>query len=72
MTLVFQKKKRDFDPLSRYIEEKADAEMPSVVFDELYQIYEERFQVSNQLSTSLHNSIVLNCMIEKENLKVRE
>ena len=34
----FPKEEKAFDPLSRYIEEKADAEMPSVVFDELYHI----------------------------------
>lgn len=39
----FPKDERAFDPLSRYIEEKADSEMPSIVFDELYKLYEERF-----------------------------
>ena len=34
----FPKDETAFDPLSRYIEEKADPDMPSVVFDELYQI----------------------------------
>jgi uncharacterized protein YozE (UPF0346 family) len=41
--LSFPKDEKAFDPLSRYIEEKADPEMPSVVFDELYKLYEERF-----------------------------
>ena len=40
----FPKDEKDFDPLSRYLEEKADPEMPSVVFDELYAMYKERFQ----------------------------
>lgn len=39
----FPKEEKAFDPLSRYIEEKADAKMPSVIFDELFQLYEERF-----------------------------
>ncbi len=39
----FPKEEKAFDPLSRYVEEKADAEMPSVIFDELYLLYEERF-----------------------------
>ncbi|MEK4715131.1 YozE family protein [Sporosarcina sp. FSL K6-5500] len=39
----FPKEEKSFDPLSRYIEEKADAKMPSVVFDELFLLYEERF-----------------------------
>ena len=34
--LSFPKDEKDFDPLSRYVEEKADREMRSVVFDELY------------------------------------
>ena len=37
MILVFQKMKQDFDPLSRYVEEKADEGMRSVVFDEVVQ-----------------------------------
>ncbi|WP_342511729.1 YozE family protein [Sporosarcina sp. FSL K6-1522] len=40
----FPKEEKDFDPLSRYIEEKAEPEMPSVIFDELYKLYEERFR----------------------------
>ncbi|GKV68723.1 UPF0346 protein [Sporosarcina sp. NCCP-2716] len=39
----FPKSERSFDALSRYIEEKADPEMPSALFDELYRQYEERF-----------------------------
>ncbi|MER2089678.1 YozE family protein [Sporosarcina sp. JAI121] len=39
----FPKEEKAFDTLSRYIEEKADAEMPSVIFDELYMLYEDRF-----------------------------
>lgn len=42
--LSFPKDETDFDPLSRYIEEKADTEMRSIVFDELYKLYEERIQ----------------------------
>lgn len=41
--LGFPKEEKAFDPLSRYIEEKADLQMPSVIFDELYRLYEERF-----------------------------
>ncbi|WP_318614470.1 YozE family protein [Sporosarcina sp. YIM B06819] len=41
--LSFPKEERSFDSLSRYIEEKADEQMPSVIFDELYRMYEERF-----------------------------
>ena len=41
--LSFPKDETGFDTLSRYIEEKADPNMPSVVFDELYKLYEERF-----------------------------
>lgn len=40
----FPKDEKGFDPLSRYLEEKADPEMPSVIFDELYELYKERFQ----------------------------
>ncbi|WJY28237.1 MULTISPECIES: YozE family protein [Sporosarcina] len=39
----FPKSERSFDALSRYIEEKADSEMPSVIFDDLYRQYEERY-----------------------------
>ena len=41
--LSFPKDEKAFDPLSRYIEEKADAQMSSVIFDDLYTLYEERF-----------------------------
>lgn len=41
--LSFPKDETDFDALSRYIEDKADSNMQSVVFDELYKLYEERF-----------------------------
>lgn len=37
--LSFPKYEHDFDRLSRYIEEKADYEMRSVTFDELYELY---------------------------------
>lgn len=40
--LSFPKQENDFDQLSRYIEEKADDQLRSVVFDELYKLYEER------------------------------
>lgn len=40
----FPKDEKGFDPLSRYLEEKADPEMPSVVFDELFEMYKDRFQ----------------------------
>ena len=43
MDSSFPKEEKAFDPLSRYVEEKADAKMPSVVFDELFLLYEERF-----------------------------
>lgn len=39
----FPREETAFDPLSRYLEDAADPEMPSVVFDELYAIYQERF-----------------------------
>ena len=42
--LSFPKEETEFDPLSRYVEEKADAGMRSIVFDELYALYEERFK----------------------------
>ncbi|WP_432358846.1 YozE family protein [Sporosarcina sp. UB5] len=40
----FPKDEKDFDFLSRYLEEKADPEMPTIVFDELFAMYKERFQ----------------------------
>lgn len=39
----FPKDERSFDSLSRYIEEKADPYLSSVLFDDLYRQYEERF-----------------------------
>lgn len=42
--LSFPKDETNFDPLSRYVEEKADVEMRSVVFDELYKLYEEHIR----------------------------
>ncbi|CAM3048269.1 YozE family protein [Filibacter tadaridae] len=39
----FPREEKKFDPLSRYIEEKADFEMSTAIFDELYKQYEERF-----------------------------
>ncbi|MFS0576365.1 YozE family protein [Sporosarcina sp. 179-K 3D1 HS] len=39
----FPRDEKAFDPISRYLEEAADPEMPSVVFDELYALYEDRF-----------------------------
>ena len=42
--LSFPKDETEFDPLSRYIEEKVDAEMPSIVFDELYELYVDRIK----------------------------
>lgn len=39
----FPKYERSFDALSRYIEEKADSQMSSVLFDELYRHFEDRF-----------------------------
>lgn len=41
--LSFPKEEKTFDVISRYLEEKADPQMPSVIFDELYSLYEERF-----------------------------
>ncbi|HWI47163.1 MAG TPA: YozE family protein [Rummeliibacillus sp.] len=39
----FPKQDEDFQTISRYIEEKADPEMSAVVFDELWQLYEEKY-----------------------------
>ncbi|MBE1554738.1 YozE family protein [Sporosarcina limicola] len=39
----FPREEKAFDVLSRYVEEKADLEITSVIFDELYKLYEERF-----------------------------
>ncbi|MHA6260859.1 YozE family protein [Sporosarcina sp. CAU 1771] len=43
--LSFPKVETQFDPLSRYIEEKSDDELRSIVFDELFKIYEERTEL---------------------------
>lgn len=40
--LSFPKEEQDFDLLSRYVEEMVDEGMRSVIFDELYKLYEER------------------------------
>ncbi|MBO1914808.1 hypothetical protein J4G37_59525, partial [Microvirga sp. 3-52] len=44
--LSFPKEETKYDPLSRYIEEKAEEEMRPVVFDELYSIYFDRVKPS--------------------------
>jgi uncharacterized protein YozE (UPF0346 family) len=44
--LSFPKEETKYDPLSRYIEEKADEEMRPVVFDEIYSIYLDRVNPS--------------------------
>lgn len=41
--LAFPRVEKEFDSLSRYLEEKADPQMRSVIFDELYALYKERF-----------------------------
>jgi uncharacterized protein YozE (UPF0346 family) len=46
--LSFPKEETRYDPLSRYIEEKADEEMRPIVFDELYNIYIDRVNPDNQ------------------------
>lgn len=43
--LSFPKDEEDYDPLSRYVEERADEELRSTVFDELYKLYEERVKL---------------------------
>ena len=43
--LSFPKDETEYDPLSRYVEEKADEEMRSVIFDDLYKLYEERVKL---------------------------
>ena len=40
--LSFPKDEEEYDPLSRYVEEKADETMTLIIFDELYKLYEER------------------------------
>ncbi len=42
--LSFPKDETEYDVISRYVEEKADAELRSIVFDDLYKIYEDRFK----------------------------
>ncbi|MET3574899.1 YozE family protein [Bhargavaea ullalensis] len=37
----FPKTETAFDPLSRYLEERADPEMPSALFDSLWEEYTE-------------------------------
>ncbi|GKV65787.1 MULTISPECIES: YozE family protein [Sporosarcina] len=37
----FPKNEEEFDLLSRYIEDQADADLSSVTFDELYAIYQD-------------------------------
>lgn len=41
--LSFPKDEKHFDSLSRYVEDKADPNMPSIVFDELYAHYEDQY-----------------------------
>lgn len=43
--LSFPKEEAEYDPISRYVEEKADEEMQSVIFDDLYNLYEERVKL---------------------------
>lgn len=40
--LSFPKDESEYDLLSRYVEEQVDDQMKSIVFDELYKVYEER------------------------------
>lgn len=40
--LSFPKEEKSYDGLSRYVEERADEEMRSVVFDDLHALYTER------------------------------
>ena len=42
--LSFPKDETEYDPISRYVEEKADTELRSIIFDDLYKIYEERIK----------------------------
>lgn len=39
---TFPKQSEDFDELSRYIEEAADADMTAITFDDFWVLYEER------------------------------
>ena len=43
--LSFPKDEEEYDPLSRYVEEKADEQLRSIIFDELYKLYEERVKL---------------------------
>lgn len=43
--LSFPKDEEEYDPLSRYVEERADDQLRSVIFDELYELYEERVKL---------------------------
>lgn len=38
----FPREEKEFDPLSRYIEELADPQMPSAIFDDLFAVYKDR------------------------------
>ncbi|AOV07691.1 YozE family protein [Sporosarcina ureilytica] len=40
--LSFPKDEREYDLLSRYVEEMANEQMKPIIFDELYKLYEER------------------------------
>lgn len=40
--LSFPKEEKEYDTLSRYVEERADEEMRSIIFDDLYALYVER------------------------------
>lgn len=40
--LSFPKEDKEYDALSRYVEERADEAMQSVIFDDLYALYVER------------------------------
>lgn len=40
--LSFPKDEQDYDPLSRYIEERQDEQLRSIIFDDLYTLYVER------------------------------
>ncbi len=40
--LSFPKEEKDYDSLSRYVEEHANDDLRSIVFDDLYLIYTER------------------------------
>lgn len=40
----FPKQEEDFQNISRYIEEKADYALSAVVFDELWQQYDEKYE----------------------------